>query len=399
MSKMVIGVIVGSLVALLGSLLLVGIVVQSAQAAGSCTTRAGMSTTFPTATATAPVTTTDASACYPGSQDGAAVVSWAKRMADALYINPACGKQRGGNCNDTYYTAAFPQPVIQYGQTWCQAHGDCADWANGSYQCVSFVRGAYSQVDPMTLTNDAFGLWATYHHQPGWQEIPAMAAATVAERGLPQPGDVMIFRDNGVGHAAIVTQVQDPANGQAGWVHFANANSSSAYDQMPILPDLTIDTSEWAPSGGNYVVWGYLRPGTAASTAIVRINQIDQTQYNSQSEWSTWAYSACSAAAMTEVLNAYGMHLRIHDVLTVEAKLGDHYPRWWVAGGRGDRQHHAAVWLANRLGGALDALPGGSPGQCWLAGDRQLAPCALSWWPHCRHHRGRSFHRDHRPCR
>ncbi|HEU5382545.1 MAG TPA: papain-like cysteine protease family protein [Ktedonobacteraceae bacterium] len=132
----------------------------------------------------------------------------------------------------------------------------------------------------------------------------------------------MIFKDLGVGHAAIVMQVQPPHNGRNGWISFANANSSSAYDHMPLMPNLLVDTSEWAPSGGNYVVWGYIRPKPAAAQGVVRIGQLDPEQYASQNEYQTWAYSACSAAAMTEVLNAYGMHLRIHDVLTVEAGLG-----------------------------------------------------------------------------
>lgn len=253
---------------------------------------------------------------------GAAVVAWAKKMADALSVNPACGSRRGGSCNDTWYTSAFPSPVIAYGQAWCQAHQDCADWANGTYQCVSFVRGAYSQVYPMKYTNDAFGLWATYQHAPGWQEIPAAATADVAQRSLPEPGDVMVFRDLSVGHVAIVMAVQPPVGQQPGWISFANANSSSAYDRMPLLPNLTVDTTEWAPSGEQFLVWGYIRPRPAASQAVARISQLDPGQYASQAEWNTWAFSACSAAAMTEVLNAYGKHLRIHDVLTVEAGLG-----------------------------------------------------------------------------
>jgi hypothetical protein len=89
------------------------------------------------------------------------------------------------------------------------------------------------------------------------------------------------------------------------------------------LPNLLVDTGEWAPSGANYVVWGYLRPLVALTARVVRVNQLDQGQYGSRAEWSTWAYSACSAAAMTEVLNAYGFALRIHDVLAVESARGD----------------------------------------------------------------------------
>ena len=330
MGKVLLGMIAGSLVVLLGSMLLLGMVqTATAQASTGCTAPTAPPSAASAASGTSTVAGSAvnlAAACYPGSQYGSAVVAWAKRMADALYVNPACGSQRGGACNDTWYTNAFPQPVVQYGQTWCQTHGDCSDWANGSYQCVSFVRGAYSQVYPMTLSNDAFALWATYQHEQGWQEIPAAAATAVADRGLPQPGDVMVFKSTGVGHVAIVMQVQPPVNGKPGFVQFANANSSSAYDRMPLNADLTIDTSEWAPSGGGYSVWGYLRPKINGRAALTRINQIDQAQYNSSSEWSMWAYSACSTAAMTEILNAYGMHLRIHDVLVVEAGLGEITP-------------------------------------------------------------------------
>jgi hypothetical protein len=265
--------------------------------------------------------------CFASSRFGAQVVTWAERMANALTVDPACGARRTPPVCDryTYYTSAFPKEVIQYGQDWCRIHGGCAVWANGNYQCVSFVRGAYSQVYPMNLSNDAFALWATYQHQPGWQEIPS-AASDVTERGMPQPGDVMIFKDNGVGHVAIVISVKAPRNGKNGEVEFANANSTSPYDHMPLLPNLLVDTSAWNHTGNpqqsnTYIVWGYLRAKSSASSTVVRISQLDPAQYGSQQEWSTWAYSACSAAAMTEVLNAYGGQYRIHDVLSVERSL------------------------------------------------------------------------------
>lgn len=59
-----------------------------------------------------------------------------------------------------------------------------------------------------------------------------------------------------------------------------------------------------------------------ASRRLARISQLDPNQYNSSAEYNTWAYSACSAAAMTEVFDAYGYHLRITDVLKVEAQIG-----------------------------------------------------------------------------
>jgi len=165
-------------------------------------------------------------------------------MADALYVNPACGGHISyPDCYYTWYKApdslyppgvpTFPQAVIQYGLQVCPG---CSAWANGTYQCVSFVRGAYSQVYPMTLTANAFDLWAVYAGQPGWQEIPG-ASAPPGQRGIPAPGDVVIFKDAGIGHAGIV----------------------SPYTTMLLLPDLTVDTSSWP----GYTVWGYIRPAGA----------------------------------------------------------------------------------------------------------------------------------------
>jgi len=57
------------------------------------------------------------------------------------------------------------------------------------------------------------------------------------------------------------------------------------------------------------------------SQSLVRISQLDPAQYNSPQDFNTWAYSACSTAAMTEVINAYGHHYRIADILKVEASL------------------------------------------------------------------------------
>ena len=58
------------------------------------------------------------------------------------------------------------------------------------------------------------------------------------------------------------------------------------------------------------------------SQQLMRISQLDPVQYSSNAEWSTWAYSACSTAAMTEVFDAYGRNFRITDVLRVEAQIG-----------------------------------------------------------------------------
>ena len=68
-------------------------------------------------------------------------------------------------------------------------------------------------------------------------------------------------------------------------------------------------------------------PYIGASRALVRLSQLDPGQYNSSSEFDTWAYSACSAAAMTEVINSYGHNYRVTDILKVESQIGEITPQ------------------------------------------------------------------------
>lgn len=65
----------------------------------------------------------------------------------------------------------------------------------------------------------------------------------------------------------------------------------------------------------------------AAPHRVVRINQLDPAQYVSSAEYREWALSACSPAALAEVFDSYGRHLRIHDVLVVQERLGEITPR------------------------------------------------------------------------
>jgi hypothetical protein len=236
----------------------------SGAGSGSCgPENAGQSTPTAKAAATVVATTTPTQGCLPPGAIGAAVVKLAAQMANALYVNPACGGTISfPNCYYTWYTSAFPPSVIAYGEQVCPG---CLAWSNGDYQCVSFVRGAYSQVYPMTLTANAFDLWATYQGQQGWSEIPS-AAAPPGQRGMPLPGDVMVFKDASVGHSAIVMQVVPPAATRNGSIEFANANSVSPYTTMPLLPDLSVDTSRWP----GYTVWGYLRPHVKNSASQAR---------------------------------------------------------------------------------------------------------------------------------
>ena len=81
------------------------------------------------------------------------------------------------------------------------------------------------------------------------------------QRGIPMPGDVMVFKDASIGHAAIVMSVELPTSTTVGAITFSNSNSVSPYTTMPLLPDLTVDTAMWP----GYSVWGYIRPSTGAA--------------------------------------------------------------------------------------------------------------------------------------
>lgn len=57
------------------------------------------------------------------------------------------------------------------------------------------------------------------------------------------------------------------------------------------------------------------------SRALVRINQTSIDQYSSQQEHDTWSPSACSAASLTEVINAYRHNYKITDILKIESGI------------------------------------------------------------------------------
>jgi hypothetical protein len=67
-------------------------------------------------------------------------------------------------------------------------------------------------------------------------------------------------------------------------------------------------------------------PTYAASKHLSRLSQLDPAQYRSTQEYNLWAYSACSAASMTEVINSYSHTYKITDILTVEAAIHEITP-------------------------------------------------------------------------
>jgi len=72
-----------------------------------------------------------------------------------------------------------------------------------------------------------------------------------------------------------------------------------------------------------------------ASAALVRVGQLDPGQYDTSAQYNTWAQSTCSTASMTEVINAYGHHYRISDILKVESQLGEITPQLGLVEGVG----------------------------------------------------------------
>lgn len=90
-----------------------------------------------------------------------------------------------------------------------------------------------------------------------------------------------------------------------------------------LMPDTANTGLDTTGSGSNSSV---TQPFTGASKVLVRVSQVDPSQYNSPQEYDIWWPSACSAAAMAEVMNAYGYHYRVTDILQVETSMKEITP-------------------------------------------------------------------------
>lgn len=109
--------------------------------------------------------------------------------------------------------------------------------------------------------------------------------------------------------------------------NFPTATYTATLLQATVPQDIVVGGSQPAPAsttgGPNTTAKTSARsPAMDASAALSRISQLDCAQYASSSECSAWAYSACSAAAMTEVIDSYGFHYRITDILRQEVAAG-----------------------------------------------------------------------------
>jgi hypothetical protein len=244
--------VAGLTVALLAVILLVSVALAplalAIDAGGgvACARTAATPTTLaatPTATAAGEAQPSAAPACLAGGPAAEAIVVVALAMAAHLHGNP-----------DVWYDAGFPPAALAY---WAHTCPGCAEWRNGNLQCVMFVLASYgvAGVHPPAAGN-AVAFWTLYAHRPGWLEVPA-GAAPPGRRGLPLPGDMMVWYsvlEPAVGHIAIVVHVVPPRGPLAGAVTFAEANGPSPIVTAPLLPDLSVST--WS----HYTVLGYIRP-------------------------------------------------------------------------------------------------------------------------------------------
>lgn len=181
------------------------------------------------------------------------VVAEALHIAAALYDGPP-------DNYDTWYNASQIPDAITY---WQQACAGCSTWVQGNLQCGMFVAAAYGLAKQ---TMPYFGATAidlytsgVYLNKPGWaEETPET---------LPLPGDIIILsgpHSGADGHVAIVDDIQLPADGQAGYVQFVQANGPGAINQEPLAQDGSGFHMEiWA----NYTVVAYLRHITALTTS------------------------------------------------------------------------------------------------------------------------------------
>ena len=157
------------------------------------------------------------------------------------------------------------------------------------------ARRSYSSSERMGGTRGVIGLWSTLF--PHWLRI-ALLSSTVFSLCLLL--FLQVMRINGI--------------------------------TVAMLFD---DSASQGINGANTTLYAENLDASNASKSIVRIAQLDQNQYSSQDEYNQWSPSACSVAAMTEVINAYGHNYRLTDILKVEAGLHEITPDLGLVEARG----------------------------------------------------------------
>jgi hypothetical protein len=180
----------------------------------------------------------------------------------------------GARANEYNTSDQFMQPIISYWKRYCHnADGSlCSLAQSGNLQCVEFVSAAqWLAGDPLPRIDDAINFWSDYAQIPGWSEIPSPSDYSNLPFVPPTSGDLMIWRNEGPGHIAIVVDYQAPTATQNGSITVAEGNAPGNRWQpfpsplpgntytMPVSPNGVIAT--WP----GYVVVGFLHHFAHAS--------------------------------------------------------------------------------------------------------------------------------------
>ena len=203
----------------------------------------------PAATPAATTTSTPETCVDPSAS---LLVGWALAIGRHLYRCPTATGM------DVCYDSGMPPQAIRWWQTTCPG---CSQWQNGDLQCVMLISAVYGLAGiPLRWGphgSNAIDFWANFANAgPSWVEIPSARASSPSARGLPAPGDMMVWWEAfapDVGHIAVVLAVTPPSGGHDGSLTFAEANGPGAFVQTTILPDRTVST--WR--GGEVI--GFIR--------------------------------------------------------------------------------------------------------------------------------------------
>ena len=182
----------------------------------------------------------------------------------------------------------------------------------GVTQCTDFVASAYQLATgkPFPAYPDA-GLWwdGTVGHHAGFEQIPA------APGSYPLAGDIIVLRDGAAGHVAIALGVQLPQGNQPGFVIVGQGNATTVVEKWTLDPDGTLKPP-W-----NYwtTVPGYIRIPALTPAVAIGVKPITQADanagYDSPAQHDLWWDADCSAAVFTELFHAWGLQIRLGQVI------------------------------------------------------------------------------------
>jgi hypothetical protein len=182
--------------------------------------------------------------------------------------------------------------------------------------CTDFVATVVT-----ATTGHAFSGYPDAQAWLSWSH-PGLVAVAPTAGTWPLPGDVVILKTwvqgnltASVGHVAIIVGVQPPTPGLNGSVVVVQGHSTHVLERWALLADGSVRPpwNEWTAT------LGYLRlPVTARGVAsrVVPLLQWDpQAGYDSRAQHDRYWDSVCSAAAFTEIARAYGVPLRLGQVI------------------------------------------------------------------------------------